>query len=101
MKIIYYKKPDGSIRTFHRAEKIPQDRLEAALEDYNREHAQQETAFAVTYPDDSFEAYLFKRATEHIALDLRDLQDLQYDLQNAESLLYELINQAKTGEKED
>lgn len=61
MKVIYYRRPDGSIRTFHGAGKIPEEQLLELVAKYNAE-SKTDQAFVTDLPEGSLEAHLFLQA---------------------------------------
>ena len=94
MKVIYYRRPDGTIRTFHGAGKIPEYQLPERVKEYNNK-SKTDQAFVTDLPEGSFEAYLFQKAQEHARLDLDTLRDLRSTLAEADSLIADLICQAE------
>ena len=96
MKVIYYRRPDGTIRTYHGAGKIPEYQLPERVKEYNN-NSKTDQAFLTDLPEGSFEAYLFRKAQEHARLSRETLEDLRRTLADADSLIYDLICQAEEG----
>ena len=95
MKVIYYRRKDGTICRFHRALKISDEDLSAAVEKFNAENVNGETACVFDVQPGTIEEYLVKRATEHIELQIATIRDLHSSLQEAESYAYDLLCQAE------
>ena len=97
MRLAYYKRADGSIRYFHSVDKVDPDTLNERVVAYNiaREKDNGETAHIVEYEDDSFEAYMFRRATENIRLSLETLRDMRDAINHADDVICDLISQAE------
>ena len=96
MKVIYYRRPDGTIRTWHGAGSIPEYQLPERVAKYNAE-SKTDQAFVEDLPEGSFEAYLFQKAQEHARLSRETLEDLRATLADADSLICDLISQAEEG----
>lgn len=96
MKVIYYRRADGSIRTYHGAGKIPEYQLPERVKEYNN-NSKTDQAFVTDLPEGSFEAHLFQQAQARARLDLDTLQDLRATLAYADSLICDLISQAEEG----
>ena len=96
MKVIYYRRADGSIRSFHGSGKIPEEQLPERVAKYNAE-SKIDQAFVADLPEGSFEAYLFQKAQEHARLSRETLEDLRATLADADSLICDLISQAEGG----
>lgn len=91
MILVYYRRKDGSIRTFHKArDEKPLDEVTALAVTYNQEQAGEEVAHVVQYEDDSFEAHLFHSAMKRKAWDKELVQDLISSLQSALDAAYDL-----------
>ena len=54
-----------------------------------------ETVHVVEYADDSFEAHLFRRATENIQLSIETLRDMQDAISRADEVICDLICEAE------
>lgn len=91
MILVYYRRQDGSIRTFHeyRAEKTL-DEVRALAVTYNQEQDGKEEAHVVQYEEDSFEAHLFKASQQRKVWDKEMVQDLICSLQSALDAAYDL-----------
>ena len=72
MKVIYYRRADGSIRTFHGAGKIPEYQLPERVKEYNN-NSKTDQAFVTDLPEGSLEAHLFQQAQARARLDLDTL----------------------------
>lgn len=91
MILIYYRRKDGSIRTFHKYNDGKSlDEINDIVVTYNQVHAGMEVAHAVEYADDSFEAHLFKAAMQRKAWDKESVQDLISSLRSALDAAYAL-----------
>lgn len=97
MIVIFYRRPDGTIRNFHDAGDMDREKLLPLLENYNRT-AEGVTACFAEYAPGSFEEHLYKTARARSKLDAQNLRDLRAALEEAEDLLLDLIDEA---EKED
>lgn len=97
MKVIYYRRADGSIRTFHGAEKIPEYQLPERVKEYNN-NSKTDQAFVEDLPEGSFVAYLFQQAQARARLRRETLEDLRATLASADDLICDLICQAEEGE---
>ena len=97
MILAYYKKKDGTIRYFHRVDKVHPETLHERVLEYNKanEMGTGETVHIVEYADDSFEAHLFRRATENMRLTLEALENLRCSIQDADSAICDLIFEAE------
>lgn len=96
MKVIYYRRPDGTIRTYHGAGSIPEYQLPERVAKYNAE-SKTDQAFVEDLPEDSFAAHLYQAAQARARLDLDALRDLRATLADADSLICDLISQAEEG----
>ena len=94
MNVVYYRKPDGKIRYFHEVQKVPEGELRDKVDYYNRT-CTEDRAYIATYEDGSFEAFLFRKATERITLDIAELREALDALDNVDTLIRELISQAE------
>lgn len=84
MILVYYRRKDGSIRTFHRCpDGKSLDEVKELAVIYNQEQAGEEIAHVVQYENDSFEAHLFHSAMKRKAWDKELVQDLISSLQSA------------------
>lgn len=97
MRLAYYKRADGTIRYFHSVDKVDPATLHERVVAYNiaREKDSGETAHIVEYADDSFEAHLFRRATENMRLSLETLRDMRDAINHADDVICDLIAQAE------
>lgn len=97
MILAYYKKKDGTIRYFHRVDKVDPETLHEKVLDYNKanEMGTGETVHIVEYADDSFEAHLFRRATENIRLSIDTLRDMHDAINHADEVICDLIFEAE------
>ena len=96
MKVIHYRRADGSIRTYHGAGKIPEYQLPERVKEYNN-NSKTDQAFVTDLPEGSLEAHLFQQAQARARLDLDKLRDLRATLADADSLICDLICQAEEG----
>lgn len=94
MILAYYKKKDGTIRYFHRVDKVAPETLREKVADYNKANTG-ETVHIVEYADDSFEAHLFRRATENIRLSIETLRDMRDAISHADEVICDLICEAE------
>lgn len=101
MRLAYYKRADGTVRYFHGVDKVDPEILQERVAAYNIASAKGtgETAHIVEYADDSFEAYLFRRATEHMRLSLETLRDMKDAINHADDVICDLIAQAELIER--
>ena len=101
MRLAYYKRADGTIRYFHSVDKVDPATLNERVVAYNiaREKDTGETAHIVEYADDSFEAHLFRRATENMRLGLETLRDMRDAIHHANDIISDLIAQAERIER--
>ncbi len=98
MRIAYYQKPDGTIRYFHSVDKISPEELGVSVAKYNLQMEKDtgEKVHIVEYEPGSFEAHLFRMATNHIKFDLENLRDLRNFLNEADDILCDLIREAES-----
>ena len=96
MKVIYYRRPDGTIRTYHGTGSIPEYQLPERVKEYNA-NSKTDQAFVTDLPEGSLEAHLFQQAKARARLNLDTLRDLRSTLADADSLVYDLICQAEEG----
>lgn len=103
MRLAYYKRADGTVRYFHRVDKVDPATLQERVVAYNIARAKDngETAHIVEYADDSFEAHLFRRATENMRLGLETLRDMRDAINHADDVICDLIAQAERIERGD
>lgn len=101
MRLVFYRRADGTIRYFHSVDKVNPDTLNERVVAYNiaREKDVGETAHIVEYADDSFEAHLFRRATENMRLNLETLRDMRDAINHADDVICDLISQAERIER--
>lgn len=101
MRLVYYKRADGTIRYFHSVETVDQTILQERVAAYNIARAKDtgETAHIVEYVDDSFEAHLFRRATENMRFGLETLRDMKDAIDHADDVICDLIAQAERIER--
>lgn len=84
MILVYYRRKDGSIRTFHQyTPDKPLDEVKELAATYNQQQAGEEVAHVVQYEDDSFEVHLFKSTMQRKARDKEIVQDLISSLRSA------------------
>ena len=103
MRLVFYRRADGTIRYYHSADKVDPATLNERVVAYNiaREKDGGETAHIVEYADDSFEAYLFRRAKENMRLNLETLRDMRDAINHAADVICDLISQAERIEREE
>lgn len=91
MLIAYYRRPDGTIRTFHLVDKVHRETLFATVEKYNNDPRTRDRVTIVDYAPDSFEAHLFDVATKARRLSEETLRDLLKDLEDAQCQILDLL----------
>jgi len=94
MRLAYYRDKEGKITNFHKADRIPDDEVEQRVADYNN-NERGDTVYIIDYDDGSFEAFLYRKAVEHIKFQKETLDDLRDTLSSAESYVWNLISQAE------
>ena len=94
MRVAYYKREDGTIRYFHSVDKLDAEELKKRVNEYNSKTSG-EKVYVVEYKNDSFEAHLFQKATAKSKMDVNNLKELQYAIDDAYDILQGLIIQAE------
>lgn len=95
MRVVYYKREDGTIQGCHSVDSIPEDELSRRVDEYNRSFSGT-IATVYDFEPGSFEEYLYNMFMNASRLQLDTLQDLAYELSCASSLVSELADQAKS-----
>lgn len=91
MILVYYRRADGSVRTFHQARSdLELDEVKVRAATYNLEHDGIEEAHVVEYEDNSFEAHLFLASQQRKVWDKEKVSDLIDSLRSALDAAYDL-----------
>ena len=91
MTIAYYRKADGKIRHSHIIPKENLQDIEKNVAAYNEAMKGKESCHIVEYEDDSFEAFLYKRAAD-LSASIDAMKDAETAMSDALNMISDVLD---------